>query len=119
MVHKDGHELFSAPSLGGLLFGSEFFACSSTYFSSLDTSQAATFELASTAYISWYSDGLRVVDFSSPAAPREIASFVPPDLPDPVGFFPAKALVWGVYVQGDLILISDTNGGLYVLKHAP
>jgi len=73
----------------------------------------------SSVYASWYSDGIRVVDISAPAAPREIASFVPPDLPDPVGFFPAKALVWGVYVQDDLVFASDINGGLYILKHVP
>ena len=27
--------------------------------------------------------------------------------------------LWGVYVQGDLILGSDMNAGLYILKHTP
>jgi hypothetical protein len=68
-----------------------------------------------TAYIAWYSDGVRVLDLSEPSAPAEVASFVPPDVPDPNGFFPAKALVWGVFVQDELIFASDINSGLYVL----
>ncbi len=57
-----------------------------------------------------------MVDISAPAAPREIASFVPPDVADPRGNLPAKPLVWGIYVHGDLILASDINAGLYILK---
>lgn len=71
----------------------------------------------STAYVSWYADGVRVIDFSQPTKPREIASFVPPDTPDPFGFFPSRANVWGIFVHGDLILASDTNSGLHILKH--
>ncbi|HXF70072.1 MAG TPA: CHRD domain-containing protein, partial [Thermoflexus sp.] len=57
-----------------------------------------------TLYLSWYSDGVRVVDLSQPAAPREIASFVPPAHPDPFNvFLPGFAFpfVWGVWVGGD------------------
>lgn len=64
----------------------------------------------STAYLSWYGDGIRVVDISQPSAPREIASFVPSTV------FP---FVWGVYVDRDLIFASDFETGLYVLKHRP
>ena len=74
------------------------------------------FVRGSTVYASWYSDGIRLVDISTPAAPREIASFVPPDVADPQGILPAKALVWGIYVQRDLIFASDINAGLYILK---
>jgi hypothetical protein len=74
------------------------------------------FVRGATVYNAWYSDGVRLVDISAPAAPREIASFVPPDVADPQGIFPAKALVWGIYVHGDLILASDINAGLYILK---
>lgn len=63
----------------------------------------------SKAYISWYDEGIRVVDFSNPSNPREIASFIAPGAPD-VGFF------WGVYVHRDLILGSDLFSGLYILK---
>lgn len=73
----------------------------------------------STAYLSWYTDGVRVVDISQPGAPREIASFVPPGVEDPFGFFPPVPIVWGVVLEGDLILLSDINAGLYVLKQMP
>lgn len=66
------------------------------------------FVRGSTAYLSWYSEGIRVVDISQPSAPREIASFIPAsDLP----------FVWGVYVDRDLIFASDMYTGLYILKH--
>jgi hypothetical protein len=41
---------------------------------------------------------------------------VPPDVADPQGILPAKSLVWGIYVQRDLIFASDINAGLYILK---
>jgi hypothetical protein len=64
----------------------------------------------STAYLSWYGDGIRVVDISQPSAPREIASFVPDyDFP----------MVWGVYVDRDLIFASEFDTGLYLLKRTP
>jgi hypothetical protein len=70
-----------------------------------------------TLYVSWYSDGVRVIDISDPYNPREIGSYVPPDTADPNGFWPTKAVVWGIYVHGDLILASDINSGLHILKH--
>ena len=69
-----------------------------------------------TAYLSWYGDGVRVLDIADPTAPREIGSFVPPASADPYGYFPTSAMVWGVYSEGDLVLLSDINGGLYVLR---
>ena len=67
------------------------------------------------AYVAWYSDGVRVLDLTHPSAPEEVASFVPPDVPDPHGHLPTKALVWGTYVQNDIVFASDMNAGLYVL----
>ena len=55
-----------------------------------------------------YDDGIRVVDFSDPSDPHEIASFIAPGAPD-VGFF------WGVYFHRGLILGSDIFSGLYIL----
>jgi hypothetical protein len=72
--------------------------------------------LGNIAFLSWYTDGLRIVDISKPGAPREIASFVPPAVEDPLGFFPPVPLVWGVALDRSLILLSDINAGLYVLK---
>ena len=52
-------------------------------------------------------DGIRVVDFSNPSEPREIAAFVPEG---PSSF-------WGVYPHRNLVLGSDWLGGdLYILK---
>ena len=71
------------------------------------------------AYVAWNSDGLRVLDLGS-GLPSEIASFVPPDRPDPTGTIPAKARVVGVAHNATHIVISDVNSGLYVLeKPAP
>jgi hypothetical protein len=75
-----------------------------------------------TLYLSWYSDGLRVVDISNPAAPREVASFRPPPTRDPTGAFVSFwardapfPFVWGVHVDGDRIYLSDINFGLYIV----
>jgi hypothetical protein len=65
---------------------------------------------------SWYSDGVRLLDLSDPREPREVATFVPPATPDPEGRQPTVPLVWGVAHTGSLVLASDINGGLYVLR---
>ncbi len=95
----------------------------------------------------WMSDGLRVLDVSNPAVPRELGSFVPPAVPDPSPdagagstsapprtdspslelrrgrSWPTRPLVTGVDVlrrQGSsgTVVISDINGGIYVLDLA-
>jgi hypothetical protein len=71
------------------------------------------------AFLSWYSDGIRVLDIADPAQPREVASFVPPPAVDPYGTNPRSVQVWGVYVEGNLVLASDMNAGLYVLRYGP
>lgn len=70
------------------------------------------FVRGSRAYLSWYFEGIRVVDLSQPANPREIAAFLPPAGTGP-------GLFWGIYVQGDLILASDLLSGLFILKQQP
>jgi hypothetical protein len=72
--------------------------------------------VGTTAYLSWYSDGVRVLDLSEPSSPREIGSYVPPAVGDPFGYHPTAPMVWGVVSAGDLILLSDINAGLYVLR---
>jgi hypothetical protein len=74
-------------------------------------------------YLSWYSDGVRVVDASDPRAPREIAFFVPPAAQNPVkppqrGVLSQMPQVWGVVVDEatDLIYASDMNSGLWILR---
>ena len=76
------------------------------------------------AVVPWNSDGARVIDLSK-GAPREIGSFVPPDVADPSGVLPAKAYVMAVALltvpgagpnTGDYVVMSDVNSGLYVLE---
>lgn len=70
----------------------------------------------STAYVSWYSDGIVLFDISQPANPRQIGQFIPEAAADPFGLLPPVVEMWGVYVHGSLILGSDMNSGLHVLK---
>lgn len=74
-------------------------------------------------YISWYTDGVRVVDASDPRAPREVAYFVPPAGQNPVKPSPRAILtnttqVWGVVVDEatGLVYASDMNTGLWILR---
>ena len=74
-------------------------------------------------YISWYSDGIRVVDASDPRAPREVAFFVPPAGQNPVkpaqrGVLTNTAQIWGVVVDEatGLVYGSDMNSGLWILR---
>ncbi len=72
----------------------------------------------SLAYVAANSDGLRVLDLKNlrRGRPREVASFVPDDSPDPTGTIPGEAYVRGVALAGRRIVITDTNSGLYVLE---
>jgi hypothetical protein len=74
-------------------------------------------------YISWYSDGVRVLDASNPEAPREVAYFVPPSANNPVkpsqrGVLTNAPEVWGVAYDHDtgLVYASDMNSGLWILR---
>ena len=74
-------------------------------------------------YVSWYSDGIRVLDASDPRAPREVAHFVPPSADNPVqpsqrGVLTNTTQVWGVARDEStgLIYASDMNSGLWILK---
>ena len=72
-------------------------------------------------YASWYSDGVRVIDVSTPSAPEEIASFVPPAGQNPVkpsqrGTLTNTPQVWGVVVDSGLVFASDMNTGLWILE---
>ena len=73
-------------------------------------------------YVSWYSSGVRVVDLSNAARPREIAHFIPPPARDPQGYWEAPdgsrrfPLVWGVYPYRGLVFASDINSGLWIFR---
>lgn len=68
-----------------------------------------------TVYASWYSDGVQVVDISQPSAPRSIGFWTGAGAPANA---PAVN-IWSVVPHGDLMLVSDRNFGLYILKHTP
>jgi len=71
------------------------------------------------AYFSWYSLGVVVADVAKPGHPELIGQFVPDDAtenPDFCDFEGGCSEVWGVFVLDDLILASDMNNGLYVLR---
>ncbi|MDR7510213.1 MAG: hypothetical protein QN207_10465, partial [Armatimonadota bacterium] len=74
-------------------------------------------------YISWYTDGVRVVDVSTPRSPTEVAYFVPPAGQNPVK--PSQRFVltnttqvWGVVVDPatGLVYASDMNTGLWIVR---
>lgn len=78
------------------------------------------------AVVPWNSDGVRVLDISA-GEPREIASFVPPDVADPTGVLPAKAFVVSVaqlsmpvgssrFAGRSYLVVSDINSGIYILE---
>jgi hypothetical protein len=74
-------------------------------------------------YISWYSDGIRVLDASDPTSPHEVAYFVPPSANNPVkpsqrGVLTNAPEVWGAaYDEATgLIYASDMNSGLWILR---
>ena len=74
-------------------------------------------------YISWYSDGIRVLDVSDPTSPQEVAYFVPPSANNPVkpsqrGVLTNAPEVWGVAYDAatGLIYASDMNSGLWILR---
>ena len=68
-------------------------------------------------YVSWYSDGVLVLDISDPSNPVETARFkrAGPDFEAANG---GMQDIWGVYKDGNKpwVYASDRNGGLYVLK---
>ncbi len=68
-----------------------------------------------TLYASWYSDGVRVLDISKPSAPKEIAFWTGAGAPAGA---PAVD-IWSVVPHGELLLLSDRNFGLYILKQKP
>jgi hypothetical protein len=76
-------------------------------------------------YVSWYSDGVRVVDLADPRRPREVAWFVPPPSSPPRQAVATAQngrrdmpLVWGVYPWKGMVLASDINSGLWVFRVA-
>ena len=63
-------------------------------------------------YTAWYNDGIRVIDISTLSAPPEIASWTGAGAPAgaPAGN------IWSVVPHQNLLLASDRNYGLYILR---
>lgn len=97
--------------------------CSASTSPSADCDRRGTFSVHNVqveddrAYISWYSDGVLILDISDPYFPVETARFNeagPAFEADNGGIQD----VWGIYKieNNPWIFASDRNGGLYVLK---
>jgi hypothetical protein len=66
------------------------------------------------AYISYYVDGLRIVDLSDPARPRPIGHYDTVEPEDENGIWEGA---WGVHVDGGLIFLSDRSSGIYAFRY--
>ncbi len=83
--------------------------------------------VGTTAFVSWYAEGVVVLDLADPAAPRVVGRFAPPPSTDPYGVFPLgdpgghSPQVWGIEpvsdARGSYLLASDVTSGLWVLQH--
>jgi len=79
------------------------------------------------AFVSWYREGLVLVDLADPASPRVIDRFdtlahaaeVLGERPEGAGLPFSGA--WGVWPFGDdgLVAVSDQSAGLFLLRHHP
>jgi hypothetical protein len=74
-------------------------------------------------YASWYQDGLRVFPAAGPTAIGEVAYFHTwsglDNRDNPVPTDSKFAGDWDVFLDGDRIFASDTQTGLWVLRHRP
>lgn len=73
-----------------------------------------------TAYVSWYSDGIRALSIADLSNVREIGHFVPPPGVGRGGL-PSSAQVWGVHPEttpghGVLVYASDILSGLWIVR---
>lgn len=71
-------------------------------------------------FYSYYAEGIVAVNAKGVGQgrePRLVAQWQPPlPNPDPSGGLPDTGQVWGVALAGNLVLASDQNSGLYVLR---
>jgi len=72
------------------------------------------FVVGSLAFITNYTQGLRIVDLSNPFLPEEAGFFDSFPMTNPFQFG-----AWGVYPARDAIYLADFNTGLYVLDFKP
>jgi hypothetical protein len=65
------------------------------------------------AFISYYIDGLRVVDLRNPELPKEIAHYDTVAAADEVSILDGA---WGVHVDNGLVFVSDRSSGVYAFR---
>jgi hypothetical protein len=58
------------------------------------------------ALVSWFADGVRLLDLRDPDDPREVAAWTADN----------GSRIWGVALSGDLVLLSDVRDGLFILR---
>lgn len=71
------------------------------------------------AFFSWYGQGVVAADISNPRRPRFLARYLPAPSRDREELLcPGRRCtsVWGVDVAGDIVVASDLNSGLWVLR---
>ena len=76
----------------------------------------------STAFFSWYTQGVVAADITHPARPTVLAQFLPSPAADPNDrLCPGGGcrVTWGVAIAGRYVLASDMVSGLYVLQLEP
>lgn len=66
-------------------------------------------------FTSWYNEGFFVIDISNPSNPRDIGQWAGQGAP--AGAAPVN--IWSVVPHGGLLLASDRNFELYILKLTP
>ncbi len=69
------------------------------------------------AYVSYYQDGVRIVELADPTHPREVAHYNTWDPATAAGDAFEGAV--GVRVVGDLIYVADIGKGLVILRETP
>jgi len=70
-------------------------------------------------YLSYYAEGVVILDITDVRNPVQKAQFVPTPAADPRGlFFPGEEFpfVWGVWLEDGYALASDINSGLWVFR---
>lgn len=70
-------------------------------------------------YVAYYQDGVHALDVSDPASPKLVGAFhtyAPRQSSPRSGYLVIFAGAWGVWASGDRVLVSDTEGGLFVLR---
>jgi hypothetical protein len=77
-------------------------------------------------YLSFGTDGVRVVDIRDPAQPKEIGHFIPPYEPGPPevhhalpGVLGPWAIAWDMVEQNGLVFVNDLQTGLWIVRDVP